>query len=414
MWNILLSVVVSVLSFGAVGDGQTDNTAAFQQAIDGCAEQGGGIVSVPEGCYLMGTLQMRSHIELRLDSGAVLRGTQDLQRYKPLTTMRDLSRYDTGLGSVNDNSAANPVWSQSLIQIVDCEDVAVTGHGIIDGADVRNPQGEEGMRGPHTLLMCNVRKVRIEGVSIRNAANYAILGYDVSKGRIRHIRIEGGWDGVHIRGCRNVRLEDSYLSTGDDAIAGGYWDGLTVRNCILNSSCNGIRMIEPSDCFTLEDTAIYGPGLHPHITSGKHSSDAAVSIEPGGWGPAPGKVGTVTLKRLTISHVLTPLSVTLAEGNDMERLVAMNINARATTRMALSVKSWGTARTHYVRLEDCRLEFQGIDDPLLPEKMAALPRSQWPFFPSYGLWFRNVDKLFVKNVECTTIGKDYRPVMMRE
>lgn len=187
--------------------------------------------------------------------------------------------------------------------------------------------------------MCNVRKVRIEGVSIRNAANYAILGYDVSKGRIRHIRIEGGWDGVHIRGCRNVRLEDSYLSTGDDAIAGGYWDGLTVRNCILNSSCNGIRMIEPSDCFTLEDTAIYGPGLHPHITSGKHSSDAAVSIEPGGWGPAPGKVGTVTLKRLTISHVLTPLSVTLAEGNDMERLVAMNINARATTRMALSVKA---------------------------------------------------------------------------
>lgn len=53
MWNILLSVVVSVLSFGAVGDGQTDNTAAFQQAIDSCAEQGGGIVSVPEGCYLM-------------------------------------------------------------------------------------------------------------------------------------------------------------------------------------------------------------------------------------------------------------------------------------------------------------------------------------------------------------------------
>lgn len=116
----------------------------FQQAIDGCAEQGGGIVSVPEGCYLMGTLQMHSHIELHLDSGAVLRGTHD----QPLTTMRDLSRYDTGLGLVNDNSAANSVWSQSLIQIVDCEDVAVTGHHIIDGADVRNPQGEEGMRDP--------------------------------------------------------------------------------------------------------------------------------------------------------------------------------------------------------------------------------------------------------------------------
>lgn len=44
-----------VRDFGALGDGVTDDTQAFQQAMDRCSQSGGGVVSVPAGKYLIKT-----------------------------------------------------------------------------------------------------------------------------------------------------------------------------------------------------------------------------------------------------------------------------------------------------------------------------------------------------------------------
>lgn len=65
----------SVRAFGAHGDGVTDDTAAFQQAIDGAGQEGGGIVTVPAGRYLIDPLRsvrLRSGVRLQLDAGATL------------------------------------------------------------------------------------------------------------------------------------------------------------------------------------------------------------------------------------------------------------------------------------------------------------------------------------------------------
>lgn len=49
------AMCLSVTDFGAKGDGKTDDTRAFQKAMDECAARGGGIVSVPTGKYLIKT-----------------------------------------------------------------------------------------------------------------------------------------------------------------------------------------------------------------------------------------------------------------------------------------------------------------------------------------------------------------------
>ncbi|MGC8666942.1 MAG: glycosyl hydrolase family 28-related protein [Chthonomonadales bacterium] len=57
---------VDVTSFGARGDGTTDDTAAFQRAMDEAAKSGGGTVLAPRGTYLFkGHLDVPSAVTLQ-------------------------------------------------------------------------------------------------------------------------------------------------------------------------------------------------------------------------------------------------------------------------------------------------------------------------------------------------------------
>src|SRR3712207_8741850 len=98
---LLLSILINVLTLGAIGDNKTDNTLLIDQAIATCAQRGGGTVVIPQGIFLTGTLHMRSNVTLRLEKGAVLRGINDLKAYEKLTTTQD--RKSTRLNSSHAN-----------------------------------------------------------------------------------------------------------------------------------------------------------------------------------------------------------------------------------------------------------------------------------------------------------------------
>ena len=79
-----------IRSYGAVGDGQTLDTAAIERALAAAEADGGGRVLVPAAShadanldldpnanagaavYLSGTLHMRSNVELHVEKGATL------------------------------------------------------------------------------------------------------------------------------------------------------------------------------------------------------------------------------------------------------------------------------------------------------------------------------------------------------
>lgn len=411
----ILSIVISVIGFGAVADGGiTNNAPAINSAIEYCASQGGGVVTVPAGIYGAGSIFMRSKVTLQLEEGATLLGSNDIADYVPLSTTLDLSRYESGDGTVNHNSATDPEWSRAFIFCNDVENASIAGCGTIDGGDVRNPQGEEGMRGPHTILLSGCKNVSIRDINITRSANYAILGYELSDVRFDGLTIKGGWDGIHVRGGKHLRIEQCKLYTGDDAIAGGYWDYAEIRHCVLNSSCNGLRMIMPSKHVTVADCHIYGPGTFPHQTSGNSSSLAAINIEPGAWGKAPGRLDDLRLQRLNIEKVLTPLSVTLGDDNSLGTIRIEDIRARDITRMAMSVKSWGHARTDCVIIRRADMEFVGIDDPSLPEWFKTHGTNEWPVFPCWGAYFRNVNKVEARDLQLNIKGKDYRPATLTD
>src|ERR1041385_6836872 len=56
----------SFRDFGAIGDGKTDDTAAFQKALDSAKEAGGGVVYAPRGNYFFaGHLNVPGSVTLK-------------------------------------------------------------------------------------------------------------------------------------------------------------------------------------------------------------------------------------------------------------------------------------------------------------------------------------------------------------
>ena len=82
---------VNVRDFGAVGDGQADDTGAFQSALDAMAEAGGGLVHAPRGRY-------RFDGNLRIPLAVTLEG---VFRYAPAHAgLRDAGRPKPEYGTV--------------------------------------------------------------------------------------------------------------------------------------------------------------------------------------------------------------------------------------------------------------------------------------------------------------------------
>jgi polygalacturonase len=71
---------VKITDFGAVGDGKTLNTLAFQNAVfylKSFADKGGAQLYVPPGRWLTGSFNLTSHLTLFLEKDAVILASQD-------------------------------------------------------------------------------------------------------------------------------------------------------------------------------------------------------------------------------------------------------------------------------------------------------------------------------------------------
>jgi hypothetical protein len=82
----LANDIYSVRDFGALGDGKTDDPAAFQKALDAAGKAGGGIVFAPRGNYLFtGPLNVPSAVTLKgiWESVPAHNGIRDQGQPKP-------------------------------------------------------------------------------------------------------------------------------------------------------------------------------------------------------------------------------------------------------------------------------------------------------------------------------------------
>lgn len=244
----LRSLVFNLTDFGAVGDGFTLNTKAFERAISEIRKRGGGQLNVAPGYWLTAPFNLTSHMTLFLAENAIILGIDD-ENYWPL--MPPLPSYGYG------RELPGPRYG-SLIHGQNLKDVVITGHnGTVNGQGqtwwekYRTKQLNH-TRGPLVQIMWS-RDIQISDITLRDSPFWTLHPYDCQNVTIRNVTILApssgapNTDGIDPDSCQNVVIEDSYISVGDDGVAiKSGWDqygiaygrpsnNIVIRNLIVRS-----------------------------------------------------------------------------------------------------------------------------------------------------------------------------------
>lgn len=256
---MMQSHVFDVREYGAVGDGKTLNTAPIQQAIDACAQNGGGRVEIFGGTYLCGSIELKSFVELHIASNAVLLGSADLKAYPERQNLRHVS---TQMLPRERNAC--------LIFAEECEHIALTGDGVIDCNGhhfVRRCPPEkitwkyeriDAPTPPRAVFFAGCQYVKIEDVTMVNQPSgwsYWIHDCDyvtIDKIKIRACVDYPNNDGIHVNSSRNVTISNCDITCGDDCIVlrannaslceNKVCEKVSVTNCNLTSYSAGVRI----------------------------------------------------------------------------------------------------------------------------------------------------------------------------
>ena len=263
-----------ITDFGAIGDGKTKCTEAFNKAVLACNTAEGGRVVVPVGAFLTGPIHLKSNVNLHVSKGATLLFSTDYEDYLPQV----LVRWE-GVECMN---------LSPLIYAWKCENIAITGRGTINGQGPvwwkwrrQDPSpyrasnnavrkwAKEGrpvkdrIQGtskdfhwcPTLIAPVYSKNILIEGLTVIDSPFWNLNPVYCENVTVRGLTIDNhgpNGDGVNPDSCKNVLIEDCYFNTGDDCIAiksGRDTDGrrvnvpcenIVVRNCEMKNGHGGV------------------------------------------------------------------------------------------------------------------------------------------------------------------------------
>ena len=212
-----------VTDFGAIGDGTTLNTTKIQSGIDQISLKGGGTLVVPKGVFMSGAVFLKPGVNLHLDQGAVIKGSNDRKDYPKMLTRIEGQFVE---------------WLPALINADKVDGLRITGSGTFDGNGV--PFWEEfwtrrransattnlDVERPRLALIQNSNDVKISGVTFKDSGFWNLHIYRCSGVVVEKVRFEvqdglraPSSDGIDIDSSQNVTIRGSIFRVDDDAVA---------------------------------------------------------------------------------------------------------------------------------------------------------------------------------------------------
>ncbi len=229
----------NVMSFGAAPDGMTDNTEAFQKALDATGANGGGIVNVPTGRYIFdGSLTFPKEV-----------------------TLRGSFAYAPAHAGIRDNSDEKPVYGTVLMPRANAgaEDgapfITLQTNSVIKGVSIhypdQDPKSDEPTPYPYTIAMRGNNPAVLD-VELLNPYN----GIDASQNQralIRNVHGQPIHIGVYVNDVYDIgRIENvhwnPWWSIGTPVYEWqmnhgvGFLFGRTDWHYVLNTFCFGYNV----------------------------------------------------------------------------------------------------------------------------------------------------------------------------
>lgn len=256
---------VKITDYGAVGDGLTLNTEAFNRALTEFSAQGGGRVIIPNGIWLTGPVVLQSNINLHLEKGAMILFTTDFNAYplvktsfegletrrcqSPISGKNLVNIAITGEGTINGNGQAWRPLKKEKVTESHWKEVLASG-GVLKRDNYWFPS-ESSLKGeklaesnlnvplgelsekewleikdflrPVMVSLIGCKNVLLQGVLFENSPSWNIHplmceNLIVDNVFIRNPSYAQNGDGIDIESCKNVIMINSTLDVGDDAI----------------------------------------------------------------------------------------------------------------------------------------------------------------------------------------------------
>jgi polygalacturonase len=402
----------SVRDFGAVGNGSTLETKALQGAIEACARAGGGLVYVPPGKYLTGTLFLKSHVTLHLSAGATLLGSSNLEDY-PVTVPSIRSYTDT-------------YTERSLIYGANLENVTLEGRGVIDGQG-GHFQGPYKVR-PYLIRLIASRDVTVRDLKLKDSAMWvqhylACDGLSVEGLRVES-RCNANNDGLDIDGCQRVRIAHCDIRSGDDGIVlkstlDRPCRDVVISNCVLSSDCNAFKLGTESNG-GFEDIVLSNCSIYDTRLAG-----LALEMVDGG------SLERVTISDITMRNVRGAIFIRLGNRarpfkmgparpgiGRLRQVRISNVQAAGADSIGCSITGLPEQAVEDIGLDNVSISFSGgglaRDVELkLPERPEQYPEyAMFGRLPAYGFYCRHARGLRLKDVRVELRAPDARPSLV--
>lgn len=437
-----------VRTYGATGNGRTNDTSALNAAIEAAALAGGGTVYLPAGTYASYSIHMKSHVCLYLDQGATI-----LAASTPLegtTTGGYDAAEPQGPWEPYQDYGHNH-WHNSLLWGEGIDDFSILGPGLIWGkglsrghsTDTVLPDTTRPGVGNKAIALKNCRNVILRDFSILQGGWFGILATGVDNLTVDNVKIDTNRDGIDLDCCRNVRVSNCTVnSPWDDAIcpkssfALGYpraTQNVTINNCFVTGDYQLGSVLDGSwkrmdQSFRRHATGRIKCGTESNggfknitVSNCVFESCRGLALETVDGGECEDITFTgVTMRDLRTSPFFLRLGARMRGPKDakigtLKRIILSNITSYAADQMPSILSGVPGYSIEDVKISDVYLHQVGGGSPEMAAVQPEEKENQYPEptmfgdLPASGLFARHVRNVEVSNVEIATAKPDARP-----
>ena len=210
--------------YDVLSDSTLMQTAAIQKVIDLAAEQGGGVIVVPEGIYQTGALFFKPKTHLHVSEGGVLKGSDQIIDFPIMPSRMEGQNLD---------------YYPAVVNAYGVDGFSITGKGTINGNGLKywdafwqrrkeNPKCTNlEVSRPRLVFIWNSNDVQLQDVKLINSGFWTTHFYKCNNVKMLDLYIYSphspvkapSTDAIDIDVCNNFLVKGCYMSVNDDAIA---------------------------------------------------------------------------------------------------------------------------------------------------------------------------------------------------